>query len=217
MELDCVRIGASELEDARLVYGLMLGVAAAPIPEGWRLALARGAVELVDDGPAGLYALGFAAGGDWPEDFHGLDIRRVERRAEPELAGVAASEGIDHVVVHTVHPERAIRLWRDTVGLRLALDRTFPSRGLRLLFFRTGGITLEYACPLDATADPGAPDRLYGVSYRVAELALRRLRLLDAGLDVSEIRPGMKPGTQVATVRSRTAGVPTLLIEPAPR
>jgi hypothetical protein len=30
---------------------------------------------------------------------------------------------------------------------------------------------------------------------------------------VSEIRPGMKEGTRVATVRAGTAAVPTLLIE----
>ena len=33
------------------------------------------------------------------------------------------------------------------------------------------------------------------------------------GLDVSEVRPGRKPGTRVATVRERTLGTPTLLIE----
>jgi catechol 2,3-dioxygenase-like lactoylglutathione lyase family enzyme len=217
MQLDCVRIGASEPDDARLVYGLILGVAPVPIAGGCRFALARGAVELVE-GPPGLHALGFVDdAGEWPEDFLGLDVRRVARGEEPSVVGSSTTEGIDHVVVHTVAPERAIELWRDRVGLRLALDRTFPSRGLRLLFFRTGGITLEYASPLAADVDPTTPDRLYGVSYRVADLALRRLRLLDAGLDVSEIRPGMKPDTRVATVRSRTAGVPTLLIEPAAR
>ncbi len=34
-----------------------------------------------------------------------------------------------------------------------------------------------------------------------------------AGVDVSEIRMGMRPGTSVCTVRSGTAGVPTLLLE----
>jgi hypothetical protein len=47
----------------------------------------------------------------------------------------------------------------------------------------------------------------------VSDLAARRAPLDRPGLDVSEIRPGMRPGTSVATVRSGTAGVPTLLLE----
>jgi hypothetical protein len=103
--------------------------------------------------------------------------------------------------------------------LRLALDREFPERGLRLLFFRSGGMTLEYACPVTSSGDAGSADgdRLYGVSYRVADLASCRARLQGAGLDVSEIRPGLKPGTSVATVRSGTAGIPTLLLHDARR
>src|SRR5262249_54296157 len=118
----------------------------------------------------------------------------------------------DHVVVHTGDPERAIALWRDRVGLRLALDREFPARHLRLLFFRSAGITLEYTSPLPA-AEPAGVDRLYGVSYRVTDLPSRRGRRLAAEIEVSEIRPGMRPGTTVATVRSGTAGVPTLLLQ----
>jgi len=127
----------------------------------------------------------------------------------PDAATVPA---IDHVVVHTTAPERAIAVWRDRAGLRLALDREFADRGLRLLFFRSGGITLEYACAIGANAATG-PDRFYGVSYRVPQLQPWRTRLLAAGVDVSESRRGMRPGTSVCTVRSRTAGVPTLLLE----
>ena len=36
---------------------------------------------------------------------------------------------------------------------------------------------------------------------------------LAAGFDVSPVRTGMRPGTSVATVRSETAGVPTLLLQ----
>ena len=57
---------------------------------------------------------------------------------------------------------------------------------------------------------------LDGVAYRVADLASVRARLLAAGLDVSELRTGNKQGTRVATVRSGTEGVPTLLIEALP-
>jgi hypothetical protein len=89
----------------------------------------------------------------------------------------------------------------------------FPERGLRLVFFRSGGVTLELAAAHPAATVADGPDRLHGVSYRVADLGARRERLLRAGVDVSEIRRGMRPGTSVATVRSGTAGVPTLLLE----
>ena len=38
---------------------------------------------------------------------------------------------------------------------------------------------------------------------------------LQAGVDVSEVRNGRKPGTRVMTVRSGTCGVPTLLVQPS--
>src|SRR5262249_39709394 len=78
---------------------------------------------------------------------------------------------------------------------------------------RSGGITLEYASPHPAPAERDLPDRLHGVSYRVRDLAAHCAHLTAAGLDVSPVRPGMRPGTSVATVRSGTAGVPTLLLE----
>ena len=115
--------------------------------------------------------------------------------------------------MRTPDSDRTIRLWRDRVGLRLALDRTFPERGLRLLFFRSAGMTLEFAGSDPPPADRSQPDQLYGVSYRVPDLAAHRERLVAAGVDVSPVRPGMRPATSVVTVRSGTAGVPTLLLE----
>ena len=47
--------------------------------------------------------------------------------------------------------------------------------------------------------------------FRMAEAAARILSA--AGLDVSEVRAGRKPGTRVLTVRSGTCGIPTLLVE----
>ena len=66
-----------------------------------------------------------------------------------------------------------------------------------------------------ASASDG-PDRFHGVSYRVPDLVARRDRLLRAGVEVSEVRAGMRPGTSVVTVRAGTAGVPTLLLEVHP-
>ena len=44
---------------------------------------------------------------------------------------------------------------------------------------------------------------------------LKAWRLAEAGVDVSEVRNGRKPGTRVMTVRSGTSGVPTLLVQPS--
>ena len=114
-------------------------------------------------------------------------------------------------MVNTPDPDRAVRLWRDGLGVRLALDREFAQRGLRMLFFRSAGVTLEYVSLLGGKGE--GDDALDGIAYRVADLASVRARLLAEGLDVSEVRTGNKQGTQVATVRSGTEGVPTLLIE----
>ncbi|MGH6690976.1 MAG: VOC family protein, partial [Gammaproteobacteria bacterium] len=83
---------------------------------------------------------------------------------EPTADPHAAVDALDHVVVQTSDPEGAIALYQDRLGLRLALDRTFPERGVRLLFFRTGGVTVEVAARLDAPKDADARDRLWGLA-----------------------------------------------------
>ena len=210
MELDGVQIGVADADEAVAAYTFLLGVEAARLAGGVRrFQLGCGAVEL-ESGEPGLRSIRFVGERPavWPDDFHGLTVSLGTR---PELPSAAETVAIDHVVVRTPDADRAIRLWRDRLGLRLALDRVFPDRGLRLVFFRSAGLTLEFAAN-DAPAGDG-PDRLYGVSYRVGDLAARREHLARAGVDVSPIRPGMRPGTSVVTVRSGTAGVPTLLLE----
>jgi catechol 2,3-dioxygenase-like lactoylglutathione lyase family enzyme len=132
--------------------------------------------------------------------------------ATAEAAAVVT--GVDHVVIMTPEPEAAIGLYRDRLRLRLAFDRTFEERGVRLVFFRIGGITVELAAPLGATA---GGDRFWGISYRVRDAGAARARVTASGFDVSAVRPGHKPGTRVCTVRRETHGVATLLIEVAGR
>jgi catechol 2,3-dioxygenase-like lactoylglutathione lyase family enzyme len=211
--IDGVRLGVTDLDAAVADYTRLLGVAPAVGPGGARrFQLARGAVE-VETGPPGLrhLALRVTGGAGVPPAVHGVRVHVVAEPAPPAPPGAVAA--IDHVVVHTTAPERAIAAWRDRAGLRLALDRVFEGRGLRLLFFRAGGITLEYASPHPAPADAGGDDVFYGLSYRVADVAAWRERLVAAGVDVSPVRTGMRPGTSVVTVRSGTAGVPTLLLQ----
>ncbi len=216
MELNNVRIGVESLEDGVLVYEGLLGLSARGADGIARFQLERGAIELQAGNPK-QRSLGFVSAAiDHPrsESMHGVVVRIEPRHhpAEDRQVESDAVQAIDHVVIQTTQPERAIALWRDTHDLRLAFDKEFPQRGLRLLFFRSAGITLEYAAPYPP-APTEEPDRLYGISYRVASIEEAQLRLRAAGVDVSEVRPGHRADSLVCTVRSGTCGVPTLLIE----
>ncbi|OBF81217.1 hypothetical protein A5791_06125 [Mycobacterium sp. 852002-51163_SCH5372311] len=136
-------------------------------------------------------------------------------QAAPVGSGDAIVTGIDHVVVSTSDADAAIKLYRDRLGLRLALDRSFPDWGTRLVFLRVGGVTVEIAQPLGDAGPIAGTDRVWGLSWRVPNADAARARLAEAGLDVSEVRLGRKPGTRVLSVKDGTCGVPTLLIEPA--
>jgi catechol 2,3-dioxygenase-like lactoylglutathione lyase family enzyme len=150
---------------------------------------------------------------------HGVTIFAIEHLSSPDCVPFAepveeppsALSGCDHVVVNTPNPDRALSFYGNTLGLRLALDRTFADWGVRLLFFRIGGITVEIAAPL-GSSDPSGEDRLWGISYRVPDVRAARARLARQGFDVSDVRPGRKPGTHVCTVRGEPCGVATLLL-----
>jgi len=116
--------------------------------------------------------------------------------------------------VQSTDADASRALYGDVLGLRLALDRKFEDWGVRLMFFRTGHLTVEVAASL-AQAEAAAVDRFWGISWRVPDLDATHARLVAAGFDVSEIRTGRRPGTRVATVRAETHGVATLIIGPA--
>jgi hypothetical protein len=80
------------------------------------------------------------------------------------------------------------------------------------MFFRCGDLIVEIAHHPGSGMDP-ARDRLRGLCWRVENADATRERLRSAGIDVSDVRAGRKPGTRVMTVRSGTCGVPTLLVE----
>lgn len=130
-----------------------------------------------------------------------------------EEAGAVAS--LDHVVIRSPNPERAVALYAGRLGLSLRLDRTEPEWGVRLLFFRCGDLIIEVAHGLKGEIGNG-PDRLWGLSWRVPDVAKAHARLRAAGVDASDIRVGRRPHTSVFTVKSHAAGVPTLMIGPDP-
>ena len=217
MRIESVQIGVPDVAAASAAYGLLLGVPPTPLPnDAVRFALRRGAVDLE---PGTGRSITFVAEAKDPKlranAFHGLTVRFVAEPVvePPERVPASAVDSVDHVVVQTPDAERAIAFWRDRCNLRLAFDETFPKRGLRLLFFRSGGVTFEFATSATPPADTSGPDQFYGISYRVLDLGAQRKRLDAAGLDVSDLRPGNKAGTRVMTVKSGTAGVPTLFLE----
>lgn len=146
------------------------------------------------------------------ERTHGVRLMAQERRAPPPRSprGETSVRGLDHIVVRTPDAERAAALYGARLGLDMRLDREVAGR--RLMFFRCGDAVVEIVH--DTSIDNGL-DRFWGLSWRVADADATRARLAQAGLDVSDVRAGLKPGTRVFTVRDKTCGVPTLMIEPA--
>jgi catechol 2,3-dioxygenase-like lactoylglutathione lyase family enzyme len=124
---------------------------------------------------------------------------------------VASVTAMDHVVIATADPERAAALYGARLGLDMALDRSHPDWG-RLMFFRCGDLIVEVVQRPGKDTDVKR-DRLWGLSWRVADIDATRARLVSSGVDVSDVRTGRKPGTRVLTVRNGTCGIPTLLVE----
>jgi catechol 2,3-dioxygenase-like lactoylglutathione lyase family enzyme len=148
----------------------------------------------------------------------GVAISLVERKSEtvpPSSTTTcdanAAISGLDHIVIATRNPERAAALYGARLGLEMKLDRSNPEWGSRLMFFKCGNLIVEVAHDLKKGVSD-APDRAWGLSWRAPDIAAARERLMQAGVNVSEVRAGRKPGTQVFTARDHTASVPTIVI-----
>ena len=155
-----------------------------------------------------------------PRDTAGVQVLLVDppRSGEPwplsepvgdPAAGVAE---LDHVVIHTPNPDRAVANWGARLGLDLRLDRSNEAWGARQLFFRCGSAVVEFAASLKTPVSED-DDRFGGLAWRATNAAAMRARLADAGFDVSDVRDGRKPGSRVFTVRSGVVGAPALVIE----
>lgn len=140
---------------------------------------------------------------------------RIGARPSPAVAE-APIAALDHVVVTTPNPDRALGLYGAKFGLDLRLDRANEHWGARQLFFRCGEAVFEVGASLKAPVADG-PDRFGGLAWRVDDPDATQVRLIAAGFDVSEVRAGRKPGTKVFTVRNAPAGVPTLMLSAEPR
>lgn len=150
------------------------------------------------------------------EATHGVRLFFLSMASERPLSRAIADApltALDHVVVNTQNPERAAALYGARLGLDMALDRSNPNWG-RLMFFRCGDAIVEVV-QRPGKDDLDAPDKLWGVAWRTADIDATRARLVAAGVDVSEVRDGRKPGTRVMSPRSGTLNVPTLIVQPS--
>ena len=133
---------------------------------------------------------------------------------EPAYSEQLTDSGIyavDHIVLQTRDANDCIRLFRDDLGIRLALDQEVPEWGGRMLFFRMGKMTLEV---IQNLKDPPEQDFFWGITYLCKDIDQTIAVLDERGVAHSPVRPGRKPGTRVATVNSHCLGLPTLLVGP---
>jgi catechol 2,3-dioxygenase-like lactoylglutathione lyase family enzyme len=142
-------------------------------------------------------------------------LELAEERPLSKATGVAPIDGLDHVVITTEDSDRGAALYGARLGLDLALDRSHQDWG-QLMFFRCGDLIVEVVRRPVAGGDSNH-DRLWGLSWRVADIDATRARLIAAGLDVTEVRNGRKPGTRIMTVRNGTCGIQTVLLERSPK
>ncbi|HEX7761433.1 MAG TPA: VOC family protein [Caulobacteraceae bacterium] len=149
---------------------------------------------------------------------HGVPIALADRTGEarvPPPADEDCVHALDHVVINTPNPDRALALYGARLGLDFRLDRSNPDWGSRLLFFRCGAAVVEIGASLKTPVSDD-PDRLSGLAWRVANPQAAQARLAAAGFDISEVRKGRKPGTAVFTVRSGVPGAPSLILSAEP-
>ena len=164
----------------------------------------------LDVEPVGTVARVRAAGLDFV-----LTPGRIGAQPSPAI-GEAPVAALDHLVVHTPNPDRALGLYGAKLGLDLRLDRANEKWGVRQLFFRCGEAVFEVGASLKAPVTD-APDRFGGLAWRVADPEAAQARLATSGFDVSEVRQGRKPGTKVFTVRDAPGGAPTLILSAEPQ
>ena len=117
---------------------------------------------------------------------------------------------LDHVVINTNDADGFINVYKDTFNIRLALDKFVDEWKSRMLFFRLNKTTIEV---IEKKNDEEPKDSLWGLSWEVDNIEEAHKRLEKAGVEITPIKKGIKENTIVATIKSHTHNVPTLLIQ----
>jgi hypothetical protein len=226
---DRIVIAVPELSSAVADYGVLLGGTFWPVPSdgfgkpcAW-LGLKNVVIELRELQVESPTIVGII----FIDESASLEEREVSntRKLSLQLCNGQGTEGfrqgqprnqnlnidVDHLVLRTSDAQACVQLFAVGLGLRLALDKNAPDWGGRMLFFRVGKLTLEI---IESADIESGPDHFWGIAYRCEDLSETSARLKSGGVVLSTIRPGRKPRTNVATLKSHALGLPTLLIEP---
>ena len=122
----------------------------------------------------------------------------------------ASINKLDHVVINTNDADGFIKIYRDVFNIRLALDKFIESWKSRMLFFRLNKTTIEVIEKEDSN---DSLDSLWGLSWEVENIEEAHKRLVKEGVEITDIKKGIKEDTLVATIKSHNHKVPTLLIQ----
>lgn len=117
---------------------------------------------------------------------------------------------LDHVVINTNDADGFINVYQDVFKIRLALDKFIEHWKKRMLFFRLNKTTIEV---IENKDEEPANDKLWGLAWEVKNIDDAYQRLVKEGVNITPVQKGIKENTLVATIKSHTHNVPTLLIE----
>jgi len=129
---------------------------------------------------------------------------------QPKDLEPSSPHKLDHVVINTNDADGFIEIYQDIFNIRLALDKVIEHWQKRMLFFRLNKTTIEV---IEQEDDLPPGDKMWGLAWDVKDINKAHQRLLDEGIEVTPIQEGVKEKTLVATVKSHTQNVPTLLIQ----
>ena len=129
---------------------------------------------------------------------------------QPKNLDPSSPYKLDHVVINTNDADGFKEIYKDIFNIRLALDKTIEHWQKRMLFFRLNKTTIEV---IEQEDDLPPSDKMWGLAWDVQDIEKAHQRLLDEGIEVTPVQKGVKEKTLVATVKSHTQNVPTLLIQ----
>ena len=118
---------------------------------------------------------------------------------------------LDHVVIQTNDPDSFIEIYNKIFDLKLSLDKFIETWQRRILFFKLNKTIIEVIEEKDKNESP--KDKLWGLAWEVEDIHKKKRELEAIGVDISEIKKGVKENTLVTTVKCHTHNVPTLLIQ----
>jgi hypothetical protein len=158
---------------------------------------------------AGRGILGWSLRAIASTELDGLPTTRSDSPPSPPApAHPNGAERIDHIVAMTPALDRSVQaLLAAGLELRRIREQPTPAGAPRQAFFRLGAEILEVVQEPDGVVEQQGgvdrPARLWGLALVMQDLK-RAVELL--GPLVSETRPAVQPGRQIATVR-RSAGL----------